>query len=310
MYTRFRNISYVMAYAVATIPLWYYVTDDRIMLLMTLVIGFAYLNVVISSVDAAQGILISEKTKISMPRWLPDKPKYQKWWAIKQRTMRWHILLIPAKMGLALGFVEFLNKTASHITPTILRPYYYVSWQLTLYPQWETLLIGVSILALFTLLECVLIAALTIMTVHPFRVVTIRLLIALSVIGVMSQYRIQYTRYPQWNEVCDSERCPSGNRGTDLYNHLLRERVLRNIRIGDTIETGFFTLDDTSVLLAANIMRPVFSHNIEGLLIYSRDNRPFVARQLVAALLGVLVYLVTIFSVLRFVRDSDLVAET
>lgn len=72
MHARFRNLSYLMAYAVATIPLWHYIREGRIILLMTLVVGFAYLNVVLSTVNAAQAILTSEKAKTPMPRWLPS----------------------------------------------------------------------------------------------------------------------------------------------------------------------------------------------------------------------------------------------
>src|SRR5687768_8762334 len=107
MLTRFRNIAYVLAYAVATIPLWYYIRDGRILALMVAVVTFAYINVVLSTVQAAQPILSSEKAKTPLPRWLPDKPKYQKWWLLVRRTLKWHLLLIPPKMGLALGFVQY-----------------------------------------------------------------------------------------------------------------------------------------------------------------------------------------------------------
>jgi hypothetical protein len=303
MYTRFRNISYVMAYAVATIPLWYYVTDDRIILLMTLVIGFAYVNVVLSSVDAAQGILTSEKAKTPMPRWLPDKPKYQKWWAIKQRTLRWHLLLIPAKLGLALAFVEWLKAGTSDTTSSILRPYYYNNGLQPLYPQWETLLTGAVVIVLFSLLESGLLAALTLLTTHPSRLVVLRLLIALSVLGIMSQIQtsIPYRRY-MYCTIDMSYRC-------DTWHQARWYKIL----VIETTETGFFTLNDMGILLAANILRPLdYTYGnrcCRGDGTWYPDNRPFVARQLVAALLGVLVYMATIFTVLRFVRDSDFIAE-
>jgi hypothetical protein len=301
MYTRFRNISYVMAYAVATIPLWYYVTDDRIMLLMTLVVGFAYVNVVLSSVDAAQGILTSEKAKSPMPRWLPDKPKYQKWWAIKRRTLRWHLLLIPAKMGLALGFAEFLFGSRYGSTLSILKPYFYGSPSaFFVYPQWETLLLGISIIVLFSLLENGLMASLVLLTLHSSRLIVLRLLIALSVIGVMSQYQPYISTFPlntTPQRLCND---PCLCRGNGCWSNTYQQKRT-NIRIGETIQTGIFTLNDMGVLLAANIMRPEgFGYYWVGI-----DNR-----LLVAALLGVLVYLATIFTVLRFVRDSDFAAET
>src|SRR5215204_6201967 len=101
MINRIRRISYFFAYAVATIPLWHYIRDRRILALMVAIVTFAYINVVLSTVQAAQPILSSEKAKTPLPRWLPDKPKYHKWWLLIRHTLKWHLLLIPPKMGLA-----------------------------------------------------------------------------------------------------------------------------------------------------------------------------------------------------------------
>lgn len=218
--------------------------------------------------------------------------------------MRWHVFLIPAKMSLALGFMEWLNVGRYYTTATILKPYFYLSGAAPIYPQWETLLIGIIVVILFSLLESGIIAALTILPIHPSRVLMLRLLIALSVIGVMSQYQIslpQVSHIPYTScHYIDSINC-------NTWKPSRRARL-----IGETIETGFFTLNDMGTLLAANIMRPpVFAYRCcqENGSWYVH-NRPFVARQLVAGLLGVLVYMATIFTVLRFVRDSDLVSET
>jgi hypothetical protein len=321
MLTRFRNIAFVLAYAVATIPLWHYSTDAKIILLMTLVIGFAYLNVVLSSVDAAQAILTSEKAKITLPRWLPKSPKYQKWWAIRQRTLRWHLLLIPAKLGLALGCVQWLHLGSRAFTWSILKPYFYASNSgMPMYSQWETLLLGGAIIVLFTILECGLISALTILTPRPSRVVVLRLLIVLAVMGVMSQYRLFAYARPSDQAVCAYAQCttPCDNDCNTRRNIAYYELRQRNRRIGETVITSFFTFDDMGVLLAANIMRPVgidsafavrYESNGDGTASYIRDNRPFVARQLVAGLLGVLLYGIGIFATLRFVRNDDLTPQ-
>jgi hypothetical protein len=86
---------------------------------MVVGVTFAYIMIVLSTVEAAQPILSSEKAKIPLPRWLPDKPKYHKWWMLVRRTLRWHLLLVPPKMGLALGFVQwlFLGSKASKFLP-------------------------------------------------------------------------------------------------------------------------------------------------------------------------------------------------
>ena len=80
-------------------------------------------------------------------------------------------------------------------------------------------------------------------------------------------------------------------------------------RITDTIQLGFQTPIDQGTLLAANIMRPNDTRLYE-LKSYQKpgetylqennyDNRPFVARNIVAALVGTGLYLVMIRTFLR-----------
>jgi hypothetical protein len=295
MTERSRRISYFLAYAVATIPLWHYIRDGRILALMVAVVTFAYINVVLSTVQAAQPILSSEKAKTPLPRWLPDKPKYQKWWLLVRHTLKWHLLLIPPKMGLALGFVQWLWIGQYSTTSTILKPFFYASASTyaPIYSQWETLLLGASVIIIFSVLENGLINALTSLAIHPSRVIILRLLLALSIIGMMSQFRVWYSSVVSYHyEWCRLVSCP----------YIIRYRL--NFRIGETIETGFFTIDDTGILLAANVMRPIASYLHEERLGYWSDNRPFVARQIVAGLLGMLLYAGATWAVLWFVEDE------
>jgi hypothetical protein len=72
-------------------------------------------------------------------------------------------------------------------------------------------------------------------------------------------------------------------------------------RIYETIFQALFTGIDQGVFLNANIMRPIRPETWE----YSwTDNRPFVARQVVAGMLGLLLYAGATWAVLWFVEDE------
>jgi hypothetical protein len=299
MLTRFRNIAYVMAYAVATIPLWHYITDGRILALMVAVVTFAYINVVLSTVQAAQPILSSEKAKTPLPRWLPDKPKYQKWWLLVRRTLKWHLLLIPPKMGLALGFSGWFYSVYRNQGHYMLNPYFYSSntyissshapFPQLAFPQRETVLIGMTLIILFAWLELGLLSSVIISTQARFAKVMVKktnimlLVIALSTIfSTILWFTNPYDPYS--------------------YNAALRV----NRRIEDTFLLATNSVTEQGVLLAANIMRPVgltssFTWQNKYL---GFDNRPFVARQIVAGMLGLLLYAGATWAVLWFVDDE------
>jgi hypothetical protein len=310
MLTRFRNIAYVMAYAVATIPLWHYIRDGRILALMVAVVTFAYINVVLCTVQAAQPILSSEKAKTPLPRWLPDKPKYQKWWLLVRHTLKWHLLLIPPKMGLALGFAEWFHVSGFSDKTYVLREVYYSGFNLVFsYPQWETILIGTCLIGLFTLFEVCLIASLLFLArqlatsrKQLIFVVALRTILIFSTIGLLYIIRIEALDYQVYGGGdCGNYRYLWGTENPDnialidLYEgKCIRRRVL---------ETGYLALLtplDQSVLLSANIMRPLKLHPNS---IWT-DNRPFVARQIVAGLLGLLLYAGATWAVLWFVEDE------
>ena len=86
------------------------------------------------------------------------------------------------------------------------------------------------------------------------------------------------------------------------------------IRITDTVQLATNTFTDKGVLLAANIMRPIgegtaFGWRSEydskgGWVKWAYENRPFVARQLVAGLLGLLLYAGATWVILWFVEEE------
>lgn len=321
MLARFRKIAFLMAYAVATIPLWHYIRDGRILALMIIVIIFAYINVVLSTVDAAQSILTSEKAKIALPRWLPDKPKYHKWWMLVRHTLRWHLLLIPAKMGLALGFVEFLflNELGSAFY-LIHETYDYYSHNLgvvtanevlpTLYPQWETLLFGFLSLAGFAIMNTGILGAIIIFASQrtspekiPLLVVLFCIFFGIAGLGISSLIR------PIESRTYDPRHTGYFCRYAWGDEDLMTECRTRK-RIGQSIYAALLTPLEHGILLSANIMRPMgkMTYDELGWFWYedftSWDNRPFVARQIVAGILGFLLYAGTTWVILWFVEDE------
>jgi len=199
MIEHLRKISYLFAYAVATIPLWHYIRDGRILAGMIAVVMFAYVMVVLNSVQAAQPILSSEKAKTALPRWLPDRSKYHKWWMIIRRTLKWHLLLVPPKMGLALGFVHQLFFSRLAIPGG--RAYNYISHNFgnyslhlipEVYPQFIFVCFAFITLIIFSIFEAALLASLIIKTGKydalyrkSLIMITLRVFIALGFVGIV-----------------------------------------------------------------------------------------------------------------------------
>jgi hypothetical protein len=296
MLTRFRNIAYVLAYAVATIPLWHYIRDGRILALMVAIVTFAYINVVLSTVHAAQPILSSEKAKSPLPRWLPDKPKYQKWWLLVRRTLKWHLLLIPPKMGLALGFVEFLttlsypfrypagNYLRLYSYAGNARDHFYFLNRPTPYPQLETILLGCLVIVLFSLAAQGLLCAITLSTKQNFvNVVAKKIVIIFVVIGATTILETPIAQYER-----------------------TRLRLLGTLST-TTVYSTTNTIVEQGILLGANIMRPLWGgtgggpDNPTG----RWDNRGFVIEQLGVGILGLLLYASTTWVILWFVEDEN-----
>jgi len=317
MIERLQKISYFCAYAVATIPLWHYIRDGRILAGMVAIVLFAYVMVVLSSVQAAQPILSSEKAKITLPRWLPDRPKYHKWWMPVRRTLKWNLLLVPPKMGLALAFTEWLfeNRIRSGFY-IFYEVYSYVSRNvnkgtLDLYPQWETILIALCVILIFAFINCGLVASFT-LALHPKPTFLKRSTGVIALYGGFSltclacsifihPLLVPYPHTLTYQGLCFDANTPFPNSLESCQNRK---------RIGETIHAGLLTPFDQSILLSANIMRPTSKITFNELGFYwmqpgeAWDNRPFVARQVVSGLLGLVLYAGATWVILWFVEDE------
>ena len=338
MLARIRKISLLMAYLVATIPLWHYISEAQILLLMTVVVIFAYLNVVLSSVDAAQAILSSEKAKMPLPRWLPNKPKYEKWWLIVRHTLKWHLLLVPAKLGLALGFTEWLfvrpvklagdfdlftnlysyisyNSLSSNPTPV---PSLYFP-----YPQWEAIFIALITISIFALLETFIIASLILAARTQeklsIKLIGLRVFISLGLFGsLILAYLLAGQTYSGerfWISPCswDSDNPYQDytiQENLDFRNNARIDCIKK--RITETILIAFSTPIDQSLSLSANIMRPTINFGTEDFSFetaYTWDNTLFVLRQCIAGILGIFLYLGTTWVILWFAEDEQTLAQ-
>lgn len=318
MIERLRRISYFLAYAVATIPLWHYIRDGRILAMMVAVMTFAYVMVVMSSVQAAQPILSSEKTKTVLPKWLPDKPKYHKWWMLVRRTLKWHLILVPPKMGLALGFAHLFyyrwiisipfNQAYNYLTNI---PRFYP--HLTPDPGKITLLIALVVIVCFAICETFLIASISLLlktrntiTKQITRFILIRFSISslmLCICGVLQIIDFTYVGDHALMYAYNADSPCDQSVQTNLVRCLARR----------TLETSYLGLmmpTSQGILLSANITRPLGKIHDQVRLEDSSitvnwDNRPFVARQIVAGLLGLMLYAGATWVILWFVEDEE-----
>lgn len=309
MIDRIRKIGYLLAYAVATIPLWHY-TLIGYMWIMATVVLFAYFMVVLSSVQASQTILSSEKSKITFPRWLPNKPKYQKWWSLSRHTVKWHLLLIIPKLGLALGFLRwFVNDGFVHGTYIFHELYYVGGYFDKNVPQIETIFIAICLITFFSIMDQQLITSIILLGQNIklnqkkfVFVFTFRLLLAFSFMFLVFFTRIISADYydDQVGNNCLAYR--SYIRRGDTESAIQVQLSCYSRRVKETAYLALTTPFEQSILLSANVMRPIRPHP-DSFWNWS-DNRLFVARQVVAGLLGLILYAGTTWVILWFVEDE------
>lgn len=317
MIERIRRMSYVLAYVVATIPLFHYIRDGRILALMVAVVIFTYVMVVLSSVQVAQPILSSEKAKTVLPRWLPDKPKYHKWWLLVRRTLKWHLLLVPPKMGLAVQLTQtyFYSGFLLNTHNIFFRSYSYRSHDFNLHHivempdlQPPIYLLGFLIICCFTILETQFIAS-TIVFINKcvsksiIRIILNRIRTAFTiviVIMIVSQ-PVSYSigRIIFWTEI----PCRIGFENTLPFEYAGGNWSRCGRQVSETIATAIGTLTGQGVLLSANFMRPL-REGWEFSEYCWTDNRLFLLRQTIATMLGVMFYICLIWLNLWFVEDE------
>jgi hypothetical protein len=321
MLARFRKISLLMAYAVATIPLCDYIRDVKILLLMLLALIFANLSIVLASIEDARAVLSSEKAKMPLPPWLPQNTKYEKWWLIVRSTHKWHLLLVPAKMGLVLGLAEWLYVVPirSDYPRVFMDLYMYIAHN-TLeasypipfaYPQLETSIIAFFMLIIFSWLETFLLSSLSVAVTasKAFKLIGLRFVMSLALLGLVNLVHFSanqiYSNEDFWLSPCPYMDNEFSEDQIEFHNNAIYDCIKK--RITETTLAALVTPIDQSLLLSANIMRPntLFSFNdysLNNALIW--DNRLFVLRQCLIGILGIFIYLGTTWTILSFVGNE------
>lgn len=294
---------------VALIPVFYYIDESRLSWLgwMALILFVPRPILMLRAVVSA---VASVKAEMDTHRWdlliltgiSAQKIIKSKWIGVIRQTAFDHMVFSLLHIGLALGISEYLNVMIyagyQRAWPTILNSYIYEGWWLPndtqVYPSLTVLVIGCIITSLFGLVECGFVAAIGLAMTFVWKQRPFAAYIASSAyyFGVLLLIAIT------WNYIYIGSHW-SSYREMICDSHWLQEcdyKTYRNYaRITDTIQLGFQTPIDQATLLSANIMRPnsgqwywLGSNTYSPFPTY--DNRPFVARNLVAALLGMSVY--------------------
>lgn len=302
----------VVAYLAALTPFTTYIGEADIILNMVIVIGLASIAMTIAGAYAAFQALGRDKHKFAIPARLQHSNTLSQWWIAFRHTRRYQWWLVSPRLGLAYAFVQWLHVGVGYtvganntLLASIYRPYFYFSGSsVSIYPQLDTVLIACIGILLFAFAEAGLVSALVLLSWnHPTPVVwgllKVLLLRFTIVIGIFLLtgindviFRIEWYR-PHCMDSSTSS-CTSFDR-QERYRW-----TIQRIRAWATVTTSINTGFDSGTLLAANIMRPIgegtiFAHSSWECAnsvchVTAWDNRPFVLRQVVAGLLGLLMY--------------------
>jgi hypothetical protein len=271
-FDRLRNFSLLAAFAAAPIPLFIYITAEHANWLW-LLIGvniFAYLMVALTTIRITLDVAQREKQKSYVPAKWADNPTLSKWYTAVRLSRKWHVLAAVARIGLVLGVVEWLRtmpmQDLMYCLSTIARPYCYNSGKTPVSLLNETVFIAICVQFLFSQAETRLLSALVLL-LYKF--------IKKGTVFVTLYLRLHLTAFFVLTVLWWSFRGVNAD-SLDYATRITQNRVIT------TVYTGIFTFFDNSVLLSANIMRPLTE--------FFWDTRPFVARNIVAGLLGLLLY--------------------
>lgn len=181
--------------------------------------------------------------------------------------------------------------------------YNFGSYSSTIVPEWQTALLAITSVIVFAIAKCGILSSLIILfnetQYSSFFKKTlffaIRYFIMMfAIIGFLLVLVLIY-RSPIHHSCSSRENCNIGEASTLIL--IAQSQYRLKVRIGETVYAGIFTLVGDGVFLSSNIMSPV-GYKLEY------DSRPFVARQVVAGLLGVMIYAGTTWVILWFIEDE------
>ena len=265
-----------------------------------------------------------------------------KWWVVVRYVWKDHALMALPSVGLAFGLAQYLYVmpidvwyvTSNYLRCPLIVPFCYASCYglPTLNPELWTAFIAIEVVVLYGIFEAGLLSALGLFNALMVQklsficaaigasvrtviiVLAILMLILIGNIGleglIVLHCRLSATMDCFWNE---NEHTITFSRSSPEHPHefSFANGTLRRIR--DTLQVAVSPLIEGGTLMAANIMRPpliptpfrddlVFV-NGEWIALYP-TNLLFVLRNLVAALLELVLYALIIGGILRLAQGA------
>ena len=303
-------------------PVYVYITKENFNLLTIMAFilllprPILALMSIVRSVGSIKAEMVAHRWDLLILTGIPARTiVWRKWlWVVRQTAFD-HITCGLLHVGLALGVAQYMN-VMIYPDPTtprsmFLSPYIYEGmWPAQIQPSLTVFIIGCFVIVLFSLLECGLVAAIGIAAAFVSR----RLSFASYLFGVLHYCTLLVVAYLLWICVLIGSAqanyyalfCPGGWQTITCNNVTWRDYK----RVLNTLQMTIFTPIDQGTLLAANIMRPYDTRTLPNDTIDSMgnnisffemnyDNRPFVLRNIVAALLGAGIYAILIRAFLR-----------
>ncbi len=297
---------------VALIPTRYYVTEDRadwltiIGILLFLPRPILALRTIVSAVGSVNDEMRANRWDVLILTGISArKIVWGKWLYVVRQTAFDHVTFALLHIGFALAVAQYMNVVfyGKPLISQILLNYRYLgAWNLYLNPSPTVFIIGFCVIVLFGLLECGLVCAIGVATAFIWK----RQVFGAYLLGVAHYITLLMVVFGIWFYTVAGSGWDSYQKNFCFGNWnwgsascgILSWRTYN--RIFDTLQIAFFTPLDQGTLLAANIMRP-YDTRITDIEAYDSfgnmtfytlnyDNRAFVARNLLAALLGAGVY--------------------
>jgi hypothetical protein len=280
------GITIGLAYGVAVLPI---VTQEKIVWL-GLAVALAYLVLAVRTTHATAELAQSSD----------DQSVFALWWTAFRATLAHRALLLIPMFSLMMVAQAFFVSAPIECS-AMFRAYcsYNAVYGISLGLQTEAIIIAVSTLGIFLLLDHGLLIALTLLAHKHLpkssafvgnTAVGMRFAMACAVLALVAVSL----------QVLD----------VTSYKGVWYENTLTDRRVRETIYPSFEPLVTSGILLSANIInRPSYCQQNDpnsDLCIMNYDTRPYVARQMVSTFMGMLMYSVLIMGVLRLTAPFSL----
>lgn len=296
---------------VALIPAQYYITEDKFDLLMVLAIilflprPILVLRTMVTAIGTVHDEMRANRWDVLILTGIPArKIVWRKWVVVVKQTAFDHFVFSLFHVGLALGVAEYMNVMEYLRTPyewsNIFSMYRYnggLFYDAQVYPSVTTFMIGSVVIALLGLLECGLVASIGLTAAFAMKRLSFFTYILSSgfIIGLKTAVYLTWillwviSGWSSYTSIfCYPKTFYCG------YDHFKNYS-----RVNETLKSALFASIDQGTLLSANIMRPLDDRMLElksyepmrqtRLYKSTYDNRPFVLRNLLAAVMSIVI---------------------